>query len=295
MGETSNEHRNRTQSNAELLRTPRGNNEAPEKGKIFDFWKKKEKSENKNKEKSSSNISPSTPEHKKEISRARSPTTVESPISTHSKQNQNQKVPTLPLSPAKSDESTVSASKFKVVPESKSVLVNSIMTKILISFYEVVKPPGTRDWKRDTKLIWMKPLSQLPVANDLPRLVNFVSVQKIADDRPRPSNTRIRDHTNNSVESLLPTTPTSSKDASKSGPENRNLQIYNLLISLSQSLDQPLTEEKIRSTFTNIVKVEAAESGLLSTQLGKFLRYNNSFIYFITRPTVLSLEKIPKS
>lgn len=34
-----------------------------------------------------------------------------------------------------------------------------------------------RNWKNDTKNIWMKPLAQLPVANDLPRLIHVITIE----------------------------------------------------------------------------------------------------------------------
>ncbi len=129
------EIRGRTQSDAELLRTPRGLVETPEKGKIFDFWKRKEKSESKDKTQSPKNTPPVSPDSKKEVTRTRSPTTVEmvdlsnSPTSLRLRQNQNQKSPSTPLTGPKSDGPISSASKYKPVPEGKTSLL-SINTKM---------------------------------------------------------------------------------------------------------------------------------------------------------------------
>lgn len=61
-----------------------------------------------------------------------------------------------------------------------------------------------RNWKNETILIWMKPLSQLPVFTDLPRLAPYINVVNKQPHGKENSNTNAKIPEGSSVFKLIP-------------------------------------------------------------------------------------------
>eukprot|EP00026_Physarum_polycephalum_P007369 Phypoly_transcript_07428.p1 GENE.Phypoly_transcript_07428~~Phypoly_transcript_07428.p1 ORF type:complete len:444 (+),score=108.09 Phypoly_transcript_07428:147-1478(+) len=85
---------------------------------------------------------------------------------------------------------------------------NSPSAGLLMTGYKV--PEATNNWKAEVKRIWNKPVEQLPIGIDLPRLANSIFVPSLSND-PLPPALTTPTHPTASTSSATPATaPTTS-------------------------------------------------------------------------------------
>jgi hypothetical protein len=107
----------------------------------------------------------------------------------------------------------------------------------------------------------LKPLSQLPVTSDLPRLVNTII---LTDERDESKGSSFLHSRLTFLETFCGSSETFVGLSARE-------KILVFLIALAKLIETEENNEKLETVYRQMVTVDSNETGLLSTQLGKFL------------------------